>query len=272
MDDVSMVESFDEDEDVQVQRPSCLKTPRIGISSEPEWKLCAGTSWAEAEQRTDQNSDVNMINYFQSLSCVDPGVYKGKPNKSFHEFIRRFGRKYRNVVGDEQTLIDILVDDHLGGRAKSTFLSLPVEVRRKGFDEVDAHHCATAGIKNPGQDVAEFCLALEKLGRKAYPDGSMENRSLEFVQMLLSNLKSWPEHVHVLSFPHGVRAEKAYEEVKQLALSIETSKRMHGQREMRMPERTSDWRVRSRYYKGSRWTEESGRRNTVNRKRDVSER
>ncbi|VDL75421.1 unnamed protein product [Nippostrongylus brasiliensis] len=82
----------------------------------------------------------------------------------------------------------------------------------------------------PQQGVADFCVAMEKLGRKAYPDSTGGDWSLEFAYILLSNLKSWPEHVQLLSALHRVRPDHAYEEVKQLALSIESSKAIYGGR------------------------------------------
>ncbi|KAL6737821.1 hypothetical protein Aduo_011433 [Ancylostoma duodenale] len=76
----------------------------------------------------------------------------------------------------------------------------------------------------PGQELADFCVALEKLGRMANPSASIQDRSLEYAQILISNLKQWPEHVQLLSAIHRVEPERAYEEVKQLAMSMEQSK------------------------------------------------
>lgn len=105
-------------------------------SSQPRWKPSVETSWEATRRETGQNFGVKMINCFQSLSCADPGVYKGKPSENFKEFLRRFRRKYQRVVCSEQTLIETLGDDHLGGRAKSIFLTIKVEVKRKGFNIV----------------------------------------------------------------------------------------------------------------------------------------
>ncbi|KAK6061946.1 hypothetical protein COOONC_00380 [Cooperia oncophora] len=154
----------------------------------------------------------------------------------------RFRRKYQRVVTSDHTLIEILRDDHLGGRAKSMFLSPSAEIRNRGFeaavaelgnflaeDTVAGRMRAISELRElrirPQQDVADFCVALEKLGRKANPHGSTEDSSLEFAHILLSNLRDWPEHVQLLSALYRTKPEKAYEGVKQLALSIE-----HGER------------------------------------------
>ncbi|KAK6017468.1 zinc knuckle [Ostertagia ostertagi] len=66
-----------------------------------------------------------------------------------------------------------------------------------------------------GQEVADFCTALEDLGRKANPDCSIEDLTGRNTYQLVGAL-------------HRVDSRKAYEEVKQLALSIEQSKVMFG--------------------------------------------
>lgn len=72
----------------------------------------------------------------KSLSCVDAGVFKGYRSDNFEEFIRTFRKKYHRAGYSEQTRIEIVGNDQLGGRAKSIFLSLPEKVKREGFDKV----------------------------------------------------------------------------------------------------------------------------------------
>lgn len=66
----------------------------------------------------------------------------------------------------------------------------------------------------PKQEVTDFCVVLERLGRKAYPEANKEDRSLEIAHILLANLNNWPEHVQLLSDLHRTKPESAYEEVK----------------------------------------------------------
>ncbi|VDL87216.1 unnamed protein product [Nippostrongylus brasiliensis] len=101
-----------------------------------------------------------------------------------------------------------------------------------------------------GQSVAEFCVALEKLGRQANPACSIADRSLEYAQILLDNLADWPEHVHLLSTLHRVDAKEAYESVKQLALSIEQSKAMWSTEASKGREERDSWRKRAIGYQG----------------------
>ncbi|KAK6031180.1 hypothetical protein OSTOST_02671 [Ostertagia ostertagi] len=96
------------------------------------------------------------------MSCVDPGVFTGASNENFEEFVRRFRRKYEECIGCEAAPIEILGDDHLGSRAKND-----------------------QGIQ-PGR-------GLKRIGQ-ANPDCKLEDRSLEYAQILLDNLSVWPEH------------------------------------------------------------------------------
>ncbi|KAK6016393.1 zinc knuckle [Ostertagia ostertagi] len=186
---------------------------------------------------------VNIMALIQANACVSPGVFKGSSHENFEEFIRRFSRKYRTVIFDDKTLLDIMVDDHLEGRAKSVFLSLPTSVREQGFDAVVRElrkllaNDSTAGRlraltelrclkRRWGQSVSDFCVVLEKLGRQANPACSIRERSLEYAQILLDNLTDWPEHVHLLSTLHRVDPTEAYDAVKELALTIEQSRCM----------------------------------------------
>ncbi|KHJ79202.1 hypothetical protein OESDEN_21158 [Oesophagostomum dentatum] len=250
------------------------KMERTGVSDARDWRPSTLTSSVEPVVGTSQQMSLAMLNCIQSLSCVDPGVYRGGQNESFSEFIRRFKRKYGRVVTSNRALVEILGDDHLGGRAKSVFLSLPESVKRMGFedvveemgrllseDSIAGRMRALAELRDvkirPDQDVADFCVALEKLGRRANPEGRIEDRSLEFAQILLSNLKHWPEHVQLLSALHKVKPEKAYEEVKQLALSIELAKKLY-EPETKRSARCYDWKHRWTYYKGGRDDAEYG--------------
>ncbi|VDO89930.1 unnamed protein product [Heligmosomoides polygyrus] len=203
---------------VQLQNRDCS----TGQYCEHKWRYCAETSWEDNARASGQSLAFEMISGFQSLYCADPGVYKGKDSENFKEFIRRFRRKYQRAVFSDQTLIEILGDDHLGGRTMNVFLSLLVEVRRKGSEEVvtelgkllaedsvAGRMRVVAGLHELRmrlqQDVAEFCVVPEKLAKKAYPEGNMENHLLEFAHTLLSNLKDWPEHIQLLSALHKVK-------------------------------------------------------------------
>ncbi|VDO34852.1 unnamed protein product [Haemonchus placei] len=66
-----------------------------------------------------------LVTYLRSMACSDPGVFRGTKSESFEEFLRMFKRKYEQVIKCGATLIEVLGDDHLAGRAKSIFAALP---------------------------------------------------------------------------------------------------------------------------------------------------
>uniref|UniRef100_A0A7I4Y522 CCHC-type domain-containing protein n=1 Tax=Haemonchus contortus TaxID=6289 RepID=A0A7I4Y522_HAECO len=218
--------------------------PPIGARSRTSSKSYVDHS-AKGAARAGQDANICLLNYVQSLSCPDPGVFEGKSNQNFDEFIRKFRREYSKVVADDKSLIEILSDNHLGGRAKNTMRALPVSVVKKGFDEVVknlgrllSNDCVAGRMRalnelrtlrmRPGQSVAEFCAVLEDLGRRANPYSTEETRSLENAQILLENLYEWPEYVHLMSALNRADPERAYDEIKQLALGIEQAKSMFG--------------------------------------------
>ncbi|RCN48711.1 zinc knuckle [Ancylostoma caninum] len=84
----------------------------------------------------DRGQAYKLLAYMQANTCVSPGIFKGMKHENFEEFIRRFGRKYKGVIMDDHTLIEISGDDHLEGRSKNVFLSIPEEVRGQGFRAV----------------------------------------------------------------------------------------------------------------------------------------
>ncbi|EYC31069.1 hypothetical protein Y032_0004g1936 [Ancylostoma ceylanicum] len=97
----------------------------------------------------------------------------------------------------------------------------------------------------PNQEISDFCNVIEKLGRQANPDCTIEDRSMEYAQVLLDNLGHWPEHFQLLGALHKVEPRKAYDEIKQLALSIEQPKMMlSAQREPY----AAAWKSRASYY------------------------
>ncbi|KAK6017783.1 zinc knuckle, partial [Ostertagia ostertagi] len=82
----------------------------------------------------------------------------------------------------------------------------------------------------------------EELENESWPRGSL----VGIRQILLDNLSDWPEHFQLVGALHRVDPRKAYEEVKQLALSIEQSKVMFG-----VGRRSSvdQWRRRATQYR-----------------------
>lgn len=94
--------------------------------------------------------------------------------------------------------------------------------------------------------MVDFCVVLEELGKRAYPESGIEERSMEYAQIALENIKQWPEQVQMLSALHNVDPNHAHEKVKELAISIEQSRAINGiQEPKRTPRPYNDWRSRA---------------------------
>ncbi|KAK6030231.1 zinc knuckle, partial [Ostertagia ostertagi] len=102
----------------------------------------------------------------------------------------------------------------------------------------------------PGQSIVDFCVVLESLGKKANPESTIEDRSMEYAQIVLENLKDWPEQVQILSALHSVEPRHAYDKIKELAISIEQANAINGKRGTLYNARPrQNWRVRASEYK-----------------------
>ncbi|VDP50879.1 unnamed protein product [Heligmosomoides polygyrus] len=63
--------------------------------------------------------------------------------------------------------------------------------------------------RKPGQEVADFCVVIGRLGGKTNHDRVVESKSLEYAQILLENLRDWFEYVQLMSALHRVEPSKA---------------------------------------------------------------
>ncbi|RCN49903.1 hypothetical protein ANCCAN_03938 [Ancylostoma caninum] len=76
------------------------------------------------------------------------------------------------------------------------------------------------------QSVSEFCLALEKLASRAYPDVPIEVVSLQKAEILTRQLATW-EGIYCLAEALEIHANTdAYEKVNEAALRLEWSRKM----------------------------------------------
>ncbi|KAL6742240.1 hypothetical protein Aduo_015409 [Ancylostoma duodenale] len=78
---------------------------------------------------------------------------------------------------------------------------------------------------------------------------------MECAQILLDNLRKWPEHVQLISALHKVDPANAYEEIKELAISIEQSKAIYG---VRRPPSRVHWKARAEAYDQVTYPDRSG--------------
>uniref|UniRef100_W6NWP3 Uncharacterized protein n=1 Tax=Haemonchus contortus TaxID=6289 RepID=W6NWP3_HAECO len=172
----------------QDNRPLQESLYLTGPTFAESWRGRSAEEAAPKQECPGTDVNIQLVNYLRAMTCTDPGIFRGAKNESFTQFVRKFKRKYQGVITCEATLVDILADDHLAGRAKNVFLSLPGRVKEQGLDAVVAEMTkllacdstasrlrALTELKHlrmrPNQDVAEFWRA------QANPQGALGERS-----------------------------------------------------------------------------------------------
>ncbi|VDP48748.1 unnamed protein product [Heligmosomoides polygyrus] len=127
--------------------------------------------------------------------------------------------------------------------ALTIFETLPREVREGTFDEIveamkkhmsiDSNServKALADLRKlairDGQTVAEFCLVVERLFNKAYPDTPHEVTSLQKAEILCRQLSGWDGSYCLTEALETSASDEACKKVKEVALRLERSIRM----------------------------------------------
>ncbi|KAL6726387.1 hypothetical protein Aduo_008362 [Ancylostoma duodenale] len=77
-----------------------------------------------------------------------------------------------------------------------------------------------------GQSVAEFCLVLEKLAGRAYPDIPPEIVSLQKAEILFRQLANWEGSYCIAEAIETSSKDEVYEKVKEVALRLERNRKM----------------------------------------------
>ncbi|EYB88968.1 hypothetical protein Y032_0239g3334 [Ancylostoma ceylanicum] len=76
-----------------------------------------------------------------------------------------------------------------------------------------------------GQSVAEFCLVLERVAGRAYPDTPPEAISLQKAEILFNQLARWEGSYTLADALETSGKDEVYEKVKEAALRLERTKR-----------------------------------------------
>ncbi|KIH58684.1 zinc knuckle, partial [Ancylostoma duodenale] len=127
-------------------------------------------------------------------------------------------------------------------RALVTFETLPKDVREGSFEEVVAamqaclqedgnsarikalHQLRNLSLRND-QSVGEFCVVLEKIAHRAFPDTPAEVVSLQKAEILFRQLASWNGSYSLSEAIEMSKSGEAYENVKKAALRLERNRK-----------------------------------------------
>ncbi|KIH50531.1 zinc knuckle, partial [Ancylostoma duodenale] len=149
----------------------------------------------------------------------------------------------QQVTGTPVSDVNEISMGFLRKEALTVFETLPESVRESSVDEVvqamkqrlridsaSSRVKAMAELRSlamhENQSVSEFCLTIEKLVSRAYPDVPREVVSLQMAEILSRQLAQW-EGSYCLAEALETHAESdAYEKVKEAALRLERSRKM----------------------------------------------
>ncbi|EYC45899.1 hypothetical protein Y032_0414g1048 [Ancylostoma ceylanicum] len=218
-------------------RECCEHTPTGSYQSNrgtPSQQV-TGTSASEV-------NEMSMGEYIRVMALPEVQPYSGRPGECFKRFVRAFCNKYPSSHWKESSRLQ-LFEGFLRKEALTVFETLPESVRESSVDEVvqamkqrlridsaSSRVKAMAELRSltmrENQSVSEFCLALEKLASRAYPDVPIEVVSLQKAEILSRQLATW-EGSYCLAEALEIHANAdAYEKVKEAALRLERSREM----------------------------------------------
>ncbi|VDP52858.1 unnamed protein product [Heligmosomoides polygyrus] len=182
-----------------------------------------------------------LVEYLKTSSLPAVKPFSGREKESFNRFISAFVVKYPRRLWDDKSLVQLL-GALLRKDALTIFETLPQEVRSGPFDTVveamkerlreddnNARIRALAALRKltirEDQSVGEFCLAVEKLASKAYPNSPPEVTSLQKAEILFNQLAGWEGSYNLSEALELADASEAYERVKDAALRLERTRK-----------------------------------------------
>lgn len=174
------------------------------------------------------------------------GIYTALPNlesysaterQSFKRFVNDFSIRYHKAQWNDRSLIQ-LFQRFLKKRPLVTFETQPREVKEGTFEDVievmkerlqeDGDAAKVKPLTQSrnlamraDQSVEEFCVALERLANRTFPDVPEEVVSLQKAEILFRQLAQWPGSYSLSEALETSEGSLAYENAKRAALRLE---------------------------------------------------
>ncbi|KAK6053264.1 hypothetical protein COOONC_09231 [Cooperia oncophora] len=195
----------------------------------------------------------SYVRYLKYIALPDVRVYSGTDRDySWDSFMEAFLLKYPRHSWSCKEL-KMLLKSKLSGKAKAQYEALPREVRHGSFEGIMAalsrankEDDQTKKVLALGklrrlkkletQTIAEYCVELERLSAKAYPELDEVTLSTVRAHQLYEQVVHWPESYY---FMEAMEKDggTAYASLKQAAmrverrrLTLENVKEQHGRR------------------------------------------
>ncbi|KIH64538.1 hypothetical protein ANCDUO_05150 [Ancylostoma duodenale] len=175
--------------------------------------------------------------YLKYVALPEVGVYDGESKEyTFSNFLDMFSLKYPSDQWSDEELRAIF-KAKLGGKARAQFEALP-RVKKEGSFKalVEAMRAKCKGEqrtkrivalgklnelgKTDEQSVADFCIELERLAQKAYPELDEMSLATTRANLLYEQLVAWPESYHLLETLE-TGGDRMYDALKETAPRVE---------------------------------------------------
>ncbi|KAK6017953.1 zinc knuckle, partial [Ostertagia ostertagi] len=179
-----------------------------------------------------------MARMFAALTLPDVKVYNDPNGREFGDFLAQFRLKYQGLGLDDDMLVHLLFSK-LDGFPRSVAEALPRSVKVAGFkaivealqdkfreNESSTQMNAYMKLKTlrMEKDVTSYCVELEKITQRAYPEASEKELSRTRASELVAQLSNWPEYLQLYTTMELAPKEHAYEMVKSMAQRCERSR------------------------------------------------
>ncbi|VDL84565.1 unnamed protein product [Nippostrongylus brasiliensis] len=186
---------MDAEEDVSLQvKHEVAKLKNVGTYEQGELHIDSNQVRTNHEIQLLQKSQPSIESHYAEFwwpPSHSPLKTQGLRKTNCGEFVRMFRHQYEEVVGCEATLIEILADDHLAGRAKNIFMALPRTISVQGDQVRNAQIFATGtvlvkndlGTSQKLKESLERILNDDRFGR--LPNLDPYRRQLSFVKYFL---------------------------------------------------------------------------------------
>ncbi|EYC17400.1 hypothetical protein Y032_0030g2025 [Ancylostoma ceylanicum] len=228
-------------------RPSCSSLSQSSSANGIKCSALTGvynphpSKVSKGFEESGRECDNALLEYMRTaaLPVIEP--FHGGENQSFRRFVNAFLIRYHKPQWDDVSLIQ-LFESFLREKALVTFETLPKEVKEGSFEGVvdamqerlqeDGNSARVKALSQlrclslrEGQSVAEFCVILEKIAHKAFPDTPAEVVSLQKAEILFRQLASWNGSYSLSEAIETSSSGDAYENVKRAAMRLERNRR-----------------------------------------------
>ncbi|RCN47467.1 hypothetical protein ANCCAN_06498 [Ancylostoma caninum] len=211
-------------------------------------------SEGEREQLHGRTSGTQINEYLKFVALPDVLPYSGMDKDySFESFRKAFELKYPEEHWTDKERC-ALFKAKLTGKARTQYEALPREKRRGTYNVLTSamkEMCKTESRnrkvvalselrrlqKQESQAVVDFCVELERLTRRAYPELDEEALSVIRADQLYEQLSHWDESCHLQEALEGPSAD-IYERLKEAAMRVERRHISLRNRSLRLPPKT----------------------------------